>query len=366
LEQGPPDRRLLDVDASNIRFTSGTTANFKGVVLSHGGIGERIAAANRALRISERDTVFFGLQMAHHFAVSVMLHLSVGATIVTGGVFLADSMVRQIRRHRATIIYTTPVSYRMMADAPNADRSALADVRLAISTAMALPASVAGAFEERFGRPLSQALGIIEVGMPIMNLPGPDFAPGALGRLIEGFEAQVIDENGRPLSHDAPVGAAGGSVGPDPVGQLLLKGPGMLAAYYAPWRSRDKLLHDGWFASGDLVRRDRDGNFFIVGRAKDVINVGGTKVFPYEIEEVLVACEAVAEAVVIAAPDDVLGEVPMASVVLRPGASATSQALIEHCRRSLSPFKLPRHVQIVAQLPRTHSGKIARTRLATP
>ena len=115
-----------------------------------------------------------------------------------------------------------------------------------------------------------------------------------------------------------------------------------------------------------FFRLARQGNFFIVGRAKDVINVGGTKVFPYEIEDVLIAHEAVSEAVVIAVPDDVLGEVPSASVVLRPGGSTTSQVLLEHCRRNLSPFKLPRNIQIVAQLPRTHSGKIARARIANP
>ncbi len=239
-----------------------------------------------------------------------------------------------------------------MAEAPNAEPSALESVRLAISTAMALPANVAEAFHGRFGLPLSQALGIIEVGMPIMNLPGDGYKAGAIGRLIEGFEARVLDEEGR----DAAPGA---------VGQLLLRGPGMLAAYYAPWRTREEVLTGGWFASGDLVRRDEDGCFFIVGRTKDVINVGGTKVFPYEIEDALTAHEAVLEAVVIAAPDDVLGEAPAATVVLRPAARATPQELVEHCRRLLSPVKLPRHVQIVSKLPRTHSGKVARARVGT-
>ena len=346
----PVDERLLDLGASNIRFTSGTTAAFKGVVLSHEGIAERIEVANRALQISDADTIFFALEMAHHFAVSVTLHLSVGATIVTGSLFLCDAMVRQIHRHRATVVYSTPVTYRLLADAPDVEPDAMENVRLAISTAMPLGRDLETRFEARWGVPLTQALGIIEVGMPIMNLPHPRRVRGALGRLIDGFEARVVDEEGRDVAGTP--------------GELWLRGPGMLAAYYAPWRLRDAILHDGWFRTGDIVRRDEDGNFFLMGRNKNLINVGGTKVFPAEVEEVLTSHDAVVEAVVTGAPDDVLGEVPVATVVLRSGCETTPEALSDHCRRHLSHFKVPRRIRIVTDLPRTHSGKIARSRVA--
>jgi len=351
LASDPVDERLVAVDASNIRFTSGTTASFKGVVLSHGGIHDRIIAANQALRIGEDDVIFFALPMAHHFAVSVMLHLSVGATIVTGSLFLGDSMIRQVREHRATVLYSTPVTYRVMAEAPHVDPEAFRSVRLAISTAMALPPAVAIRFEESCRVPLLQALGIIEVGMPIMNLPRPDRQHHALGRLIDSFRARVVDEQG----NDVPAGEAG---------ELWLEGPGMLAAYYAPWRTQEEILHDGWFRTGDVVRRDSAGSFFLMGRSKDVINVGGTKVFPIEVEEVLHAHEAVAEAVVIRMPNDLLGEVPAAVVELHPGHATTAEALLDYCRGHLSTFKLPRSIRIVAQLPRTHSGKVARAQVA--
>ena len=347
LRSDPIDQRLLDTGASNIRFTSGTTSAFKGVVLSHQGIRDRFEIANRALQISGDDTIFFGLPMAHHFAVSVMLHLSVGATIVTGSVFLGDSVAREVHRHRATIIYGTPVSYRLMADAPHVDTKSLRSVRLAISTAMALPGHVATSFQQRFEVPLAQALGIIEVGMPIMNLPHPQRILGALGRLIDGFEARVVGDNGRDCPTDEP-------------GELWLRGPGMLAAYYAPWRSQPEILHDGWFRTGDVVRCDEAGNYFLMGRTKDVINVGGTKVFPIEIEEVLASHEAVGEALVTGIPHDVLGEIPVASVELREACRTTPEALIEHCRRHVSPVKVPRVIRIVDALPRTHSGKVAR------
>lgn len=345
-EKEPPDRRLLDLGASNIRFTSGTTDAFKGVVLSHAGIADRISVANRALRITADDVVYFGLPMAHHFAVSVMLHLSVGATIVTSRLFLGDAMAETIRRHRATVLYSTPVTYRMMAEIPGVDPSALGSVRLAISTAMRLTPDVGAAFRARFGRPLAQALGIIEVGMPIMDLSDLPDRPGCLGRLIDGFEARVVGEDGRPTEDEA-------------AGELWLRGPGMLEAYCSPWRSRDEILEDGWFRTGDLVRRDGEGNFFLLGRSKHLINVGGNKVFPAEIELVLAAHEAVLEAAVVGEPDGILGEVPSASVVLRPGRRVSAEALAEHCRSRLSHFKLPRRIRIVDVLPRTHSGKIA-------
>lgn len=350
LSQGPPDERLLAVNASNIRFTSGTTASFKGVVLSHEGIAERIEVANRALRFSDRDTVYFGLQMAHHFAVSITLHLAVGATIVTGAAFLGDTILKQVQQHRATVIYTTPVTYRLMTQSPKADAQAMSSVRLAISTAMPLSREVEEAFQNKFGRPLTQALGIIEVGMPVMNLPGADYEPGALGRVIEGFEAHVLDEEG-------------GQAEPGRIGELVLKGPGMLVAYCSPWRGRDDILDDGWFHTGDLVRPDETGRLFLVGRKKDVINVGGNKVFPLEVEDILNAHPAVAESVVMAAPDDVLGEVPSATVVPRAGTNVSTDEILTYCRQHLSPFKVPRHIRAVAQLPRTHSGKIARSQI---
>lgn len=348
----PPDDRLIAVGASNIRFTSGTTAAYKGVVLSHRSIAERIEVANRALHISDRDVIYFGLPMAHHFAVSVMLHLSVGATIVTGGMFLGDAMVEQVRRHRATVIYTTPITFRMMSEAPNGLPEALASVRLALSTAMTLTPEVQRRFEARFDKPLGQALGIIEVGMPIMNLPGAGFIAGSLGRLVPGFEARIVDEHGADAAEDAP-------------GELWLRGPGMLAAYYDPWRTREQILPDGWFRTGDVVRRDTSGQLFLLGRSKHVINVGGTKVFPYEIEQVLLSHPAVAEAAVFPEPEDVLGEVPAAAVVLRGGTSADEAALAAHCAERLSPFKRPRTIRILAELPRTHSGKVAVSALAS-
>ncbi len=351
LTAAPPDARLFDLGASNIRFTSGTTASFKGVVLTHECIRERTEAANRVLEISDRDTIYFGLQMAHHFAVSVMLHLSVGATIVTGGAFLGDSILRQIRQHRATVIYTTPVTYRFMADSPNASPDDVRTVRLAISTAMPLSPDIEAAFEQRFAMPLSQALGIIEVGMPIMNVPPTPGARGCLGRLLPDFDARIVDEEGTPVL-------------PGAAGELYLRGPGMLAAYYSPWRTRDEILSNGWFRTGDVVCRDTNGAFHLVGRTKYVINVGGTKVFPLEIEQVLTAHPAVEEAVVTPTADPVLGEVPAATVQLRKGHTATSEALMAHCRQCLSQFKLPRTIRIVDALPRTHSGKPARANMA--
>jgi long-chain acyl-CoA synthetase len=342
----PPDRRLLDAGASNIRFTSGTTAAFKGVVLSHAGIAERISVSNRALRISGQDIVFFGLPMAHHFAASVMLHLSVGATIVTGGLFLGDSMSETIRRHRATVLYSTPVAYRLLAEVPGVDPSALDSVRLAISTAMRLSPDVELAFRRRFGKPLAQTLGIIEVGMPIMDLSGIPGRPDCIGRVIDGFEARIVGEDRQP-SKDGTVG------------ELLLRGPGMLEAYCSPWRSRDRILEDGWFRTGDMVRRDEEGNIFLQGRVKHLINVGGNKIFPCEIEQVLATHDAVLEAVVVGVSDEILGEVPSAFVVLRAGMRVTTEALTARCRSRLSHFKIPRHIRIVESLPRTHSGKIA-------
>jgi acyl-CoA synthetase (AMP-forming)/AMP-acid ligase II len=227
----------------------------------------------------------------------------------------------------------------MLADAP--DGTPLPGLRLAVSTASPLNVRIAAQFKQRYEMPLSQALGIIEVGLPAVNVDFAATRPDGVGRILSNYRLRLEDCG----------------LGPG-VGEVLLSGNGVLDAYYHPWQVRDDIMRDGWFHTGDVGELDSQGCLFIRGRTKDVINVAGMKVFPLEVEKVLDAHPAVADACVFAEKELRCGEVPHARVVLKSNESASPRELIEYCRSRLAAHKVPRELDIVAALDRTPSGKI--------
>lgn len=323
-----------------VRFTSGTTAAAKGVVLSHETIRDRIDAANEMLRIDASDRVVWLLSMAYHFAVTIVGYLSRGAAIILPSNHFADAILNAAHSHGATLIYGSPGHYAWLAESPNA--RPLPSLRLAISTTAALRCDVAGRFLERYGLPVSQALGVIEVGLPFINFDAAEH-PDSVGRPLPAYQLRLSD------------------TGDDRVKLLALRGPGLFDAYYDPWRPRDAVLDDGWFVTGDLVEVSADGCVFLRGRASDVINVLGTKVFPQEVEAVLIEHPAVSGARVSARPDPRTGDAVHAVVELEPGAAEPSPtALREWCQSRLAAAKVPQSIEFVAGLPRTASGKVLR------
>jgi long-chain acyl-CoA synthetase len=329
-----------DLDAAFIRFTSGTTGAAKGVVLSHQTIRERIDAANEVLALGPGDRVTWVLSMSYHFAVSIVAYLTFGAGIVLPANHLAAGIVEASRRHGATVIYASPAHYAWLAAAAQA--APLASLRLAVSTTARLDRAVALRFQQRFGLPLTQALGIIEVGLPFINTDFAHDRPEGIGRPLPAYRLRLEDTG---LD--------------DGLGEVLLSGKGVLDAYYAPWRPRAEVMPDGWFRTGDVAEADADGCLFLRGRKKDVISVLGMKFFPQEVEAALAAHPRVDAACVVAWPDARLGEVVRGRVVLRPGGNVPSEAeLLEHCRQRLADYKVPQQIEFVSELPRTASGKL--------
>ncbi|HZR81790.1 MAG TPA: fatty acid--CoA ligase family protein [Candidatus Binatia bacterium] len=340
---------LARVRPALIRLSSGTTGASKGVVIGHAALARRVDAANRALEIAPGDRILWVLPMAHHFAVSVVLYLVAGAATVLVESHLAEDMLSAAHRHEATVLYAAPFHHALLASEPSG--RPWDALRLAISTTASLPAATARAFADRFGRPLSQALGIIEVGLPAINLERAHDKPESVGRALPDFAIEVRDGAGTPAA-------------PGAVGELFVRGPGMLDAYLAPWRPRDEILQDGWFATGDLAEIDADGDLRLVGRARSVINVAGMKCFPEEIEAVLLEHPGVSAARVSARPHPRVGSVPVAEVVAAdPTRPPRESALAAHCRAALARFKVPVEFRLVAALPVTASGKVRR---ATP
>jgi long-chain acyl-CoA synthetase len=337
--QHPPGFRELN--AAFIRFTSGTTGASKGVVLSHETIAERIAAANVALGLGPADRVLWVLSMSYHFTVSIVAYLTYGASVVLPANHFAAAIVAAANEHSATLLYASPLHYALLADFPQG--APLPRLRLAISTTAALDEPVGERFFQRYGRRISQALGIIEGGLPCVNNSAERW--GSVGRLLPPYRLKLDEAELE-----------------DGLREVLLGGPGFLDAYYHPWQTRSEIMPDGWFRTGDAGFVDRDGYLFLRGRTKDVISVMGMKFFPYEVEQALAAHPLVRAASVFARRDPRSGEQVHARVVVagQTPAQELEQALRQHLRLRLATYKVPERIEFVAALPQTASGKVLR------
>jgi len=334
----PPDNHGLNI--AFIRFTSGTTNARKGVVLCHETIRDRVATANKAFCITENDIVIWCLPMAHHFLITIVLYLNVGATVVLARHVTAKPFLEAVNRWRGTILYAAPFHFSLLAR----DNSAvqIESVRLAVSTTCALPPEVAQDFFKRFGKTLVPALGIIELGLVALNTDDPLTRWNSVGKPVADFSVKILspDENG--------------------VGEVAVAGPGICDAYAAPWQPREKILREGWFVTGDLGKFDADGFLFLLSRKTAVINLAGRKVFPEEIEAVLNRHPAIRESRVFGRVHPHLGEVVEAEIVLS-AENASTENLSHFCREHLASYKIPTRFHTVPALPRTPvTGKIIR------
>lgn len=342
--RGEADAFCRQLGAAFIRFSSGTTGTSKGVVLSHRAIHERTAAANRGLNINADDRILWVLGMQHHFVVSILLFLRQGATILTAHHEFPFGLIETVGHARPTFMYASPVHYDVLTATPSVDDQSLGQVRLAISTAMKTSRRTSDMFAARFGLRPAQAYGLIEVGLPCMDLEASAESADSVGRLLPDYELRLdgADEQG--------------------VGEVLLRGPGMFDAYFSPWQPTPCAAEGGWFRTGDLGRQDSTGRLHLLGRCKSVIVTAGMKVFPEEVEQVLNAVQGIHESRVSGKIHDRYGQVPVADLVLE--GRTTERAAIEGARRAcfaqLASCKVPVAFTVVRELPRTATGKIAR------
>jgi long-chain acyl-CoA synthetase len=340
------DERCRDLLLAFIRFSSGTTGQSKGVVLCHRSILERTDAANRGLGVTERDVILWVLGMSHHFVVSILLFLRKGATIIVANRNFPFSVLEAAGRYPITLIYASPVHYYLLGSSDLVPPQGLAKVRLAISTAMKMPREISTRFAAKFGIVPAEAYGIIEIGLPFINVDPHSAEENSVGHILPDYQLYI--------AHPDSEG----------IGEVLLKGTGMFDAYVSPWRLRAECLDDGWFHTGDLGRLDAEGRLALLGRSKTVIVCAGMKVFPEEVEETINALTGVAESLVFGRDHPQFGQTPVAQVVIRNDTddpATTPESLRAHCLERLSSYKVPVEFQIVESLPKTISGKLVRT-----
>jgi long-chain acyl-CoA synthetase len=347
---GNGDRDFAALRPAYLRFTSGTTSRRKGVILGHAALQARLDAANRALGIGPSDRVLWLLPMAHHFVVSILLYLRSGAAILLPSGALAKPILELAAAQRATVLYASP--YHMNLLAKDASGTALPELRLAVSTAEGLRAETARAFAQRFGRPVSQALGIIEVGLPVVNLASASHKPDALGRPLPDYDVWLRGEDGQPVA---------GPTSAEKTGEICIRGPGLFDAYLDPWTPAPDFLGRDGFRTGDQGYFDADGDLYLVGRRTNRINMAGMKFFSEEVEAVLDAHPGVKRSRVVPRQHAHLGEIPVAELEPADPAHPPARAeLLAHCRARLPAYKIPREFRLVESLPETATGKLAR------
>jgi acyl-CoA synthetase (AMP-forming)/AMP-acid ligase II len=331
-------------NAAFVRFTSGTTGAAKGVVLTHRDVLERTRAANSGLQLTHEDKILWVLPMAYHFYVSIILYLETGSTVLVSGDYLAESILDSAAQHGATFLYVTPMHIRML-NSEKSGRALPPSLKRVMSVSSKLNPQSARDFFARYKVPVSQGYGIIEVGLPIMNIAEAAEHPEAIGRPVASFEASIVHDGMQPVAEGK-------------TGQLALRGPGMFSGYLNPPRLRAEILHDGWFLTGDLAHCDGNGLIVLDGRTSSVIHVAGHKVFPEEVAAVLDSHPAILRSRVFGRPHPQWGEAVYVQAQLRNGTPATDEEILTFCRKRLSSQKVPVSVEFVPEIAMTSSGKV--------
>jgi long-chain acyl-CoA synthetase len=341
-EQLPAEYYALN--SAFIRFSSGTTGTSKGVVLSHKSIIQRTDAADKVLKMTADDAVIWVLSMSFHFVVTILLFLRRAVTIVLCGGSFPESLQEGLEHHKGTFIYASPFHYHMLTNSDIFSPDLLSSVRLAVSTAVNLPVWVARDFYQKFKLELTEAYGIIEVGLPFINCSKDTTKRGSAGTILPDYQVKIVNPDAKGI------------------GGVYLKGKGMFDAYFSPWQNRQQALSDGWFNTGDLGRLDNDGFLFLVGREKNIINFSGIKIFPYEVESVLNQHPAIKESIVYGIAHSQYGELPCAKIVIRDETKTDFDIneLRRFCYQHLASYKVPKEFHCVLQLDKTASDKYKR------
>ena len=340
-------------DVAVICYTSGTTGRSKGAMLTHHNLIANCEQCETIedFRLTGDDRILLVLPLFHIFGMNVGMTrgLRVGATLILVVRFEPLPVLEQIQKHRATLFLGAPPMYVAWVNTPQLGDYDLSSLRHVVSGAAALPVQVLTRFKEVTGLEIMEGYGLTEVS-PVAhgNFAGhKGIKPGTIGVPIPGMECRLVDDQ----DHD---------VGPGQEGEIILRGANVMAGYWRKPAETAEAMRGGWFHTGDVATVDEDGYYAIIDRKKDMINAGGFKVWPREVEEVLFRHPAVREAAVVPMPDEYAGERPLAYVALKEGQQATADELIGYCKERLASFKAPVRVEFRPDLPKLPTGKVLR------
>jgi len=340
-------------EAAVIIYTSGTTGRPKGAVLSHRNLLANARSCVQLIGATAEDSFLGVLPLFHSFGATVCMIMPfiTGACTVLQTGFMPLEVLEAIEAHRISLFPGVPSMFAVLMGCRTARDYDLSSLRLCVSGGAALPLEVLYGFRERYDVPLVEGYGPTEAS-PVVSVHPPDGVqkPGSVGPPIPGVQVRVVDEQGQ----DLPAGE---------IGEVIVAGDNVMQGYWQAPAATAEAIREGWLYTGDLGRLDADGYLYIVDRKKDLIIVGGTNVYPREIEAVISQMSQVSEVAVIGMPDALRGERIKAIVVPTEDAELTDEQVIAHCRGHLAPFKVPRVVEFGESLPKSHLGKVLKREL---
>lgn len=350
-----PIHEVQPGDLAALMFTSGTAGAPRAAMLTHDNLLANLEQLRRSPEPIRADDVVYGvLPLSHIYGLNVVLGatLAAGATLLLVQRFDPSTFVESVAQRGVTVVPGAPPLWAALAQQPDVDPASLSTIRRALTGAAKTPVEVLTALRERFGLDLAEGYGLTEASPVVTSSAGLPIRPGSVGRVVDGVELRVVDEDGE----DVLLGD---------VGELWVRGPNVFAGYLNDPQATARVIDpDGWLRTGDLGTVDEDGYVYLVDRAKDLIIVSGFNVYPAEVEQVLLLHPMVAEAAVVGVPNGQSGEAVKAYVVPRDGRDLDEEALIEHCHRHLARYKAPSKVLVVDELPRNLNGKVLRRQLA--
>jgi acyl-CoA synthetase (AMP-forming)/AMP-acid ligase II len=357
---GEAEARALAVapgDVCDILFTSGTTGRPKGVPCTHAQTLRAFRDWSDTVGLRAGDRYLVVLPFFHSFGykAGLLASLMMGATVLPEPVFDAGVVLARIGRDRVTVLPGPPSLYQAILARPDLGEHELSSLRLAVTGAAAIPVELIHRMRRELAfETVITGYGLTESsGMATMCREGddPETIARTSGRAIPGVEVQVAGDDGRELPRGEP-------------GEVRIRGYNVMAGYHRdPEETAAVKGPDGWLRTGDVGVMDERGYLRITDRMKDMFIVGGFNAYPAEIERILLGHEAVAQAAVVGAPDPRLGEVGVAFVVLRPGASLDPEALVAWSRERMANYKVPRRVSLVTELPVNATGKVLKYKL---
>ena len=332
-------------------FTSGTTGNPKGVTHSFDTTLSAARILNGAMSVTEREVFLIYLPLGLNWGYLTLLQsIMAGARAVLLDRFSGRRALELIERERVTFIPSAPASLIAMLNDPELDRFDLSSLRVVITGGASCPVETIRTFRARIPGHLIELYGMLETGFHTFTRfdDDPEAVAGTIGHPAPSMELRLIDEHGR-------------DVAPGAEGEIAAKGPSVHLGYYKnPQANAELFTTDGWFRTGDLGVMEPSGNVRIVGRLKEMINRGGKKFFPREVEEILYTHPSVLHAAIVGVPDPRLGERNCLCVIPRPGAALSLEEVVAFLKDGVATYKLPEEIEIFDEFPFTPTGKIQR------
>jgi long-chain acyl-CoA synthetase len=339
-------------DTAIILYTSGTTGNPKGVVLTHKNLFSNASNSAEHSRTEEQGTTLGVLPLAHVYGLTIsnVCYLT-GSSIVVFPKFDLQEVFGAIEKHKVKTFSAVPAMIHAMLSYPDAGKYDTSSLESIGSGSAPLPVALIHAFKQKYNADVLEGYGLSEAA-PIVtsHIKGETIKPGSVGVPIPGVEIKIVDEEG----NEQPRGE---------VGELAVRGDNVTPGYFQNEEETKKALREGWLFTGDMAKIDEDGYLFIVDRKKDLIIRGGFNLYPRDVEEILSTHEGVSEVAVVGIPDERMGEEMVACVVRKLDSNVTELELIQYCQQRLAKHKTPRRVIFLETLPRNGVGKILKTHL---